>query len=574
MKKKTTTTVVVIDDHAVTRMGIKYLLEIEESDFKVVGEWSGGEGAADFVLKTKPDVVLLDVRMPNKNGVQALREILLLRPDQKVIMLSTSDADNDVYESIKAGAKGYLLKDRDSSEVKTAIRYVMEGGCYMPAAIQEQLKKREQTGGFTVREKQVLEFLQQGLTNDGIAEKLGLARNTVKMYLKAIFGKLQVNDRVSAVREAVMRGFLRSLLVAAALAGAGSASAAVECVRTEFPVAEGNHAVTVRFGDATKATRNWVKAEGRRLMLGEIDTKPGEFREETFTVNTRTAAMKDGRSVKNYVKGDGGALMWDTNLTVDVFCDGAAPAKPTVAPAADARTVFLAGDSTVTDQEGEPWGSWGQALPAFFKAGTAVANYARSGHTLGSFKSTNREDKLFACAKPGDYLFIQYGHNDQKDKKDKIGKYTKRLGALVDRAKAAGLKVLVITPMERRRFDKAGGPYPTLAEMAEAARGVAAAKGVPVFDLNAVSLRLYAALGDAGTKKIFNYEGKWKDNTHHNMLGAWILARLVLDGARAAYPELAASVRDGYGAYDPEKPDLSVEIPRSSKEIAVKPDEK
>ena len=104
--------------------------------------------------------------------------------------------------------------------------------------------------------------------------------------------------------------------------------------------------------------------------------------------------------------------------------------------------------------------------------------------------------------------------------------------------------------------------------------GVAAEKGVPVFDLNPVSLKLYAALGDSGTKKIFNYEGKFKDNTHHNMRGAWILARLVLDGARAAYPELAASVRDGYGAYDPEKPDLSVEIPRSAKEIAVKPDEK
>ena len=301
MTKKTTTTVVVIDDHAVTRMGIKYLLEIEESGFKVVGEWSGGEGAADFVLKTKPDVVLLDVRMPNKNGVQALREILLLRPDQKVIMLSTSDADNDVYESIKAGAKGYLLKDRDSSEVKTAIRYVMEGGCYMPAAIQEQLKKREQTGGFTVREKQVLELLEQGLTNDGIAEKLGLARNTVKMYLKAIFGKLQVNDRVSAVREAVVRGFLRAAVVTTTLAGAWSADAAIECVRTEFPVGEGNHAVTVRFGDATQATRNWVKVEGRRLVLGEIDTKPGEFREETFTVNTRTSALKSGQIGRAHV---------------------------------------------------------------------------------------------------------------------------------------------------------------------------------------------------------------------------------------------------------------------------------
>lgn len=203
------TKVVVIDDHAVTRMGIKYLLEIETDGFKVVGEWTGGEGAADFVAKTKPDVVLLDVRMPNKNGVQALREILLLRPDQKVIMLSTSDADNDIYESLKVGAKGYLLKDRDSSEIKTAIRYVMNGGRYIPEAIQSQFDKRELTGGFTVREKQVLEQLEHGLTNDAIAGKLGLAKDTVKMHVKAIFGKLRVNDRVSAVREAVTRGFLR-----------------------------------------------------------------------------------------------------------------------------------------------------------------------------------------------------------------------------------------------------------------------------------------------------------------------------------------------------------------------------
>lgn len=203
------TRVVVIDDHAVTRMGIKYLLEIETDGFEVVGEWTGGEGAADFVMKTKPDVVLLDVRMPKKNGVQALREILLFRPAQKVIMLSTSDADNDIYESLKVGAKGYLLKDRDSSEIKTAIRAVMNGGRYIPAAIQSQFDRREMTGGFTVREKQVLEQLERGLTNDAIAGNLGLAKDTVKMHVKAIFGKLQVNDRVSAVREAMTRGFLR-----------------------------------------------------------------------------------------------------------------------------------------------------------------------------------------------------------------------------------------------------------------------------------------------------------------------------------------------------------------------------
>ena len=367
---------------------------------------------------------------------------------------------------------------------------------------------------------------------------------------------------------------MKILMMVPVLGWAATAVGDIACARTEVPVGEGNHAVTLRFGDEKAATRNWVKAEGRRLMLGEIDTKPGEFRTETFVVNTRSTALKSGGRVKNCVRGDGGELMWDTNLTVDVFCEGARPAKPVISPAPDVRTIFLVGDSTVTDQEGEPWGSWGQALPAFFGPGCAVANYARSGHTLSSLKWTFREDKLFEQAKSGDYLFIQYGHNDQKDKKDKIGNYTRRLGALVDRAKAAGLKVLVISPMERRRFDKNGGPYPTLREMADAARDVAQAKEVPFFDLNAESLKLYAALGDAGTKKIFNYEGKAKDNTHHNMLGAWVMARLVLDGARAAYPDLAPAVREGYGPYDPAKPDLSVKIPRSAKEIAVKPDEK
>lgn len=367
---------------------------------------------------------------------------------------------------------------------------------------------------------------------------------------------------------------MKILMTVAVLGLAAAAVGGVECARTEVPVEEGNCAVTLRFGDEKAATRNWVKAEGRRLMLGEIDTKPGEFRTETFAVNTRRAALKDGRRVKSCDRGDGGALMWDTNLTVDVFCEGARPAKPAISPAPGVRTVFLVGDSTVTDQEGEPWGSWGQALPAFFGPGCAVANYARSGHTLGALKKTLREDKLFEQAKPGDYLFIQYGHNDQKDKRDKLGNYTRRLGALVDRAKAAGLKVLVISPMERRRFDRNGGQYPTLREMADAARDVARAKDVPFFDLNAASLKLYAALGAAGTKRIFNFEGKAKDNTHHNMLGAWVMARLVLDGARAAYPDLAPAVREGYGPYDPEKPDLSVTIPRSAKEIAAKPDEK
>ena len=363
----------------------------------------------------------------------------------------------------------------------------------------------------------------------------------------------------------------RTLAAALALVG-GVALAKCAVERTEVGMPEGNYTVTVVFGDTDVATKNWVKAEGRRLMLAEVYTAPGEFKTESFTVNTRTKAIPDGRRVGN-MGGDGKELMWDGRLTLDIFTEGAKPPKPSVEPAKGAVTIFVVGDSTVTDQDGEPWGSWGQCLPAHFKAGTAVANYARSGATLGSLKSSLREDKLFSVAKPGDYLFIQYGHNDQKDKVDKLGNYTRRLGALVDRAKAAGLKTLVISSMERRRFGNDGKAYHTLREMADAARDVAAAKGVPFFDLNARSIVMYDALGPEKSKRIFNFEGR-EDNTHHNMLGAYIFSRIVLDGARAAYPELSDRIRPGLGEYDFTRPDLSVRVPRSGKVVTEKPDEK
>ena len=365
---------------------------------------------------------------------------------------------------------------------------------------------------------------------------------------------------------------MKKLMASGVALAAAAALAECRVERTETNLPEGSYTVTVRFGDTAAATKNWVKAEGRRLMLGEVDTAPGEFKTESFTVNTRTAQLPDGRKV-GQMGGDGKELMWDGKLTLDVFTEGAPPPSPAVSPAEGAVTIFVVGDSTVTDQDGEPWGSWGQCLPAHFKAGTAVANYARSGATLASLKSSLREDKLFSVAKPGDYLFIQYGHNDQKDKTDKLGNYTRRLGALIDRAKAAGLKVLVVSSMERRRFDDSGKAYHTLREMAEAARDTAAVKGVPFFDLNARSIVMYDALGPEGTKKIFNFSGR-EDNTHHNMLGAYIFSRIVLDGARAAYPELAGRVRPGIGEYDFAHPSLDVRIPRSNKVETQKPDEK
>ena len=201
--------VVIIDDHAVVRMGLRYVLGVKKNEFEFLGDWPGGVGAVDFVKRTNPDVVLLDIRMPDLDGLSVLRNLIAVRPEQKVIMLTTSDADNDVYMALNLGAKGYLLKDRDASEITAAINCVMQGGKYVPEAVMELFRKRQMTPNLTPREQEVMENLKDGLTNETIAEEMGVTKDAVKLHLKNIFNKLDVKDRVSAVREAVLRGFIR-----------------------------------------------------------------------------------------------------------------------------------------------------------------------------------------------------------------------------------------------------------------------------------------------------------------------------------------------------------------------------
>ena len=201
--------VAIIDDHAVVRMGVKYMLDVHKRDFAFAGEWPQGEGAAQFVAKADPDVVLLDIRMPDRDGLSVLEDILRMRPRQKVIMLTTSDADNDVYRALNLGAKGYLLKDRDANEIPAAIDRVMNGGRFLPEAVMELFRKRQMTPNLTPREEEVMQNLRDGLTNETIASRMGITRDSVKLHLKNIFVKLGVGDRISALREAIARGFLR-----------------------------------------------------------------------------------------------------------------------------------------------------------------------------------------------------------------------------------------------------------------------------------------------------------------------------------------------------------------------------
>ncbi len=364
-----------------------------------------------------------------------------------------------------------------------------------------------------------------------------------------------------------------------------SLSCAAEIYRSaeahELP--EGNYDVTIRFGNDRAPANNWVKAEGRRLMLDKVTTKAGEFTEKTFTVNIRTPKIQGGGNV-SLKKNEAQHPRWDNQLQLEIFSDQPITAKPVIKPNPNAVTVFLAGDSTVTDQGSEPWGGWGLMLPAFFQPGVAVANHAESGLALNSFKGQKRLDKILSQLKKGDYVFIQFGHNDQKEKGEQAGpfkSYKTRLGEYVDTIrKKDGIPVLV-TPMERRRFDKGGKQTMTLESYAEAVKQVGGEKNAPVIDLHAMSYAFYGALGAEGSKKAFvhypantypNQEKALRDDTHHSIYGGYELARCVVEGIRANVPELAKFVRPEVGAFDPAKPDKEVDIPASLAASAEKPD--
>ena len=202
------TKVAIIDDHAVVRMGIAACLSTAP-DIAFVGEWGGGQGAADFVKRTKPDAVLLDIFMPDMDGIAALETIRASSPDVAVIMLTTSAGDNDVYRALNLGAKGYMLKDRDSRDLVTAIRTVASGGRFIPEDIQELYNQRKLTEDLTPREQTVLERVVDGLSNQEIADDLGLSLGSVKQYVKTVVAKLGVEKRVALATTALKRGFVR-----------------------------------------------------------------------------------------------------------------------------------------------------------------------------------------------------------------------------------------------------------------------------------------------------------------------------------------------------------------------------
>ena len=199
--------VAVVDDHAVVRMGLKYALALFP-DLTFVGEHSDGDGAREFVLRTRPDVTLLDIRMPGMNGVEALAEILAAMPKAKVVMLTTSGTEEDVYRSLKLGARGYVMKDSDPRNIVDAIRTVARGGKFIPEDIRARYEARRLLPELTPRELEAMKLLSRGLSNPEIAAELGVSEDGAKMHLKHAYEKLGAKGRVDAVAIAIRRGIV------------------------------------------------------------------------------------------------------------------------------------------------------------------------------------------------------------------------------------------------------------------------------------------------------------------------------------------------------------------------------
>lgn len=202
--------VAVIDDHMVVRAGLKYVIEADD-ELVFAGEFGGGEGAAEFFGVCKPDVALLDVRMPDKNGIDALKEIMAEHPWAKVVMLTTSDAGEDVFRAIDEGARGYVMKESPIEVITAAIRAALAGDVYMSDEVRRIYETHKSAPGLSQRETDVLRAVSQGLNNREIGAKLGISENSVKMHLKRAYFKLGAGDRAEAVALASKRGFLSPL---------------------------------------------------------------------------------------------------------------------------------------------------------------------------------------------------------------------------------------------------------------------------------------------------------------------------------------------------------------------------
>ena len=328
-------------------------------------------------------------------------------------------------------------------------------------------------------------------------------------------------------------------------------------------VNDGNYKVTFQVGSDEYEGDTTIRCEGRRLLIHNLVTKKGETKTFTFTVHKRSPKISDGSQVRlkdrelNY-------LNWDEKLTFEF--NGNAPAVKSlkVEPDSNAVTLFLCGDSTVVDAEAEPWASWGQMIPRWFDENVCIANYAESGETSTSFMAEKRLDKVLSMIKSGDYLFVEFGHNDEKDKGNNAGaflNYAENLRTYIAKAKLKGANPIILSPTARRWFNgetvtNTHGDYPT------AARQVAENEGVPFIDITQMTTDMLEAYGSSDSTKFYVHypagvysEAALKDDTHFNNFGAYEVAKCVVMGLKQIESPLISHLLADWKDFNPKEPD-------------------
>jgi lysophospholipase L1-like esterase len=333
-------------------------------------------------------------------------------------------------------------------------------------------------------------------------------------------------------------------------------------------VPEGNYRVTVTLGDPKADAVTTVKAETRRLMLERIRTAASKFQTRTFTVNVRGPKISTGGEVNldsremNLVTHEAISRDWDDKLTLEFSDFHPALAALKIEKVDDAITLFVTGDSTVTDQPGWPGSSWGQMVTRWFKPKVVVANHAESGETLKGFLKERRWDKVLDSVRPGDYVIIEFGCNDSKKSGpqniypnqdfsetyvDADTTYKELLKRFAADVRKRGAFPIIVSPSARRQ--DVAKPA-SLGDYAVAAVAAAKEIGVPFIDLNSMGVDINAALA-ADAPKQFN------DQTHHVEYGSYLQSKCIVLGIKQANLPLAKFIVDDFGNFDPKHPEPS-----------------
>lgn len=331
-------------------------------------------------------------------------------------------------------------------------------------------------------------------------------------------------------------------------------------------VPDGNYHVTAVVGNKKKASITCVRGESRRLFFEGIATGKKKFANCEFTINKRNTRISDKEHVRIKAR-ERGKLNWDDKLTFEFNGEWPALSELVIEKVENVPTIFLCGNSTVVDQDYEPWASWGQIIPRFFNDQVCFANYAESGESANTFIAAGRLKKALSQMKKGDYIFMEFGHNDQKQKGPGKGAYYSYMTSLktfIDEARARGAHPVLVTPTQRRSFGPDGKIKDTHEDYPEAMRWLAAKENIPLIDLNEMTRIFYEAMGVEESKKAFvhypagtypNQTKDFADNTHFNPYGAYEIAKCIIEGMKKLNLPIIQHLREDYVTYNPAQPD-------------------